>query len=118
MLLIDPHIQHLLSLDSIDTDQIERRINYVGQQGAATHARDTYYSKSEKLPNTFTKNTTTKLGSSEIMRHIQRNSRHSFEDSEKGKLHLRLNRGIEDINLMSNYISIKIDKNMIPLSLF
>ena len=106
----------MLSLDSIDTDQIERRINYVGQQGAATHARDMYYSKSEKLPNTFTKNTTTKLGSSENNRHIQRNSQHSFEDSEKGKLHLRLNRGIEDI--MSNYISIKNDKNIIPVCLF
>ena len=89
ILLIYPHIQHFLSLDSIDTDQIERRINYVGQQGAVTHARDTYYSKSENLPNTFTKGTTARLGSSENKRHIQRNSRYSFEDSEKGKLHLR-----------------------------
>ena len=87
----------MLSLDSIDTDQIERRVSYAGQEGAATHARDTYYLTSEELPNTFTKGTTTQLGSSEIKRHIQRNSRYSFEDSEKGKLHLRLNRGIEDI---------------------
>ena len=104
----------MLSFDSIDTDQIERRISYAGQEGAATHARDTYHSRSENLPNAFTKNTTTKLGSSEIMRHIQRNSRHSFEDSEKGKLHLRLNRGTEDIN----YVLTKTDKNVILFCLF
>ena len=84
----------MVPIDSIDIEQIERRINYAGQEGAETHTRDKCYLKSENLPNTFKKGTNAQLGSSEIKRHVQRNSQYSFEDSEKGKLHLCLNRRI------------------------